>query len=99
MTKVKYRAVIMDYAGDGERTFEFEEDAAFFDLPSDEIIDGLIRRISAKEGLKSPMRYELNVAKRYPEKSLVCAFGVFLMRSGNQSPFIAMIGPARDETS
>ena len=94
MALVKFRAVIMDYAGNGERTFIFEDEAGFFDLPADEVVEGLGRRMSESDGLAAPMRYELNVAIRYPEKHLVCAIGAFLLKDGSQSPFIAMIGPA-----
>ncbi len=99
MALVKYRAVIMDYAGDGERTFLFEAGTDFFDLPADEVVEGLVQRLGDSDGLAAPLRYELNVAKRYPEKQLVCAIGAFLLKDGSQSPFIAMIGPARAETS
>ena len=94
MAQVKFRAVIMDYAGDGERSFMFEAGTDFFDLPADEIVEGLVRRLSESDGLAAPMRYELNVVKRYPEKQLVCAIGAFLLKGDSRSPFIAMIGPA-----
>lgn len=93
MTKVKCRAVIMDYAGDGERTFEFEAEDGFLELPADEVVEGTIDRMSESDGLKTPMRYELNAAKRYPEKRLVGAMGAFLLADGSKSPFIALIGP------
>ena len=95
MTSVTYRAVIMDYAGSGERVFEFAAGEDFFQQTADEIIEGMVARIGESEGLKTPLRYELNAAKRYPDKNLVCAIGAFLLTDKSQSPFIAMIGPAQ----
>ena len=94
MARINYRAVIMDYAGDGERSFDFADEDSFFDLPADEVVDGLIRKLGESDGLKTPLRYELNAAKRFSEKNLICAICTIFLKDGTQSPFIAMIGPA-----
>jgi hypothetical protein len=94
MTKVKCRAVIMDYAGEGENTYEFEAGDNFFEMPVDEVVETLMRHIDQRKILNEPLRYELNGANRYPEKHLVSGMGTLLLRDGGRLPFITMIGPA-----
>ena len=94
MARVKCRSVIMDYAGEGENTYEFDAEDNIFDLPADEVVEALMRHIDQRKILREPVRYELNSANRYPEKRLVCAMGSFLLKDGARLPFITMIGPA-----
>jgi hypothetical protein len=94
MAKVKCRAVIMDYAGEGENVYEFEADEAIFQMPADEVVETFMRHIDKLQILNEPVRYELNAANRFPEKRLVSAMGSLLLRNGSRIPFIAMIGPS-----
>jgi hypothetical protein len=94
MAKVKCRAVIMDYAGDGENTYEFEADDDIFDRPADELVEAFMHHIEELEVLDEPVRYELNAATPYPEKRLVSAMGSLLLHDGGRLPFLVMIGPA-----
>ncbi len=94
MAKVRCRAVLMDYAGNGENTYEFEAEDSLFDSPADEVVEAFMHHIDGLHLLKEPVRYELNAATRYPDRSLVSAMGVLLLGDGSKLPFIAMIGPA-----
>ena len=94
MAKVECRAVIMDYAGNGENTYSFEADDNLFDQPADEIVEAFMHHIDSLKILSEPVRYELNAATRYPDKRLVSAMGTLLLKDGARLPFIAMIGPA-----
>ena len=94
MAKVKCRAVIMDYAGQGENSYEFEADNDIFDRPADEVVEALMKHIDGLHILSEPVRYELNAASRYAEKHLVSAMGALLLKDGGRLPFVAMIGPA-----
>ncbi|HLG86377.1 MAG TPA: hypothetical protein VKZ79_04190 [Alphaproteobacteria bacterium] len=94
MAKVECRAVIMDYAGDGENTYGFEAEDDLFQKPADEIVEAFMRYIDSRKVLNEPVRYELNAATRYPDRRLVSAMGTLLLKDGARLPFIAMIGPA-----
>ena len=94
MAKVECRAVIMDYAGNGENTYTFDAEDNLFDQPADEIVETFMRYIDSKHILNEPVRYELNAATRYPDRRLVSAMGTLLLKDGARLPFIAMIGPA-----
>mgnify|MGYP001599243107 CR=1 FL=1 len=93
MAKVKCRAVIMDYAGEGENTYEFEADDNLFDQPADEIVEAFMRHIDRRKLLNEPVRYELDGATRYPDKRLVSAMGALLLKDGARLPFVMMISP------
>ena len=94
MAKVECRAVIMDYAGNGENTYNFEAEDGLFEKPADEIVEAFMRYIDSRKILNEPVRYELNAATRYPDRRLVSAMGTLLLNDGAKLPFIAMIGPA-----
>jgi len=96
MAKVRCRAVIMDYAGDGENAYEFEADDNLFDRPADEVVDAFIQHIDATGTQNEPFRYELNAASSHCDnnKRLVTAMGSLLLKDGSRLPFIAMITPA-----
>ena len=94
MANVKCRAVIMDYAGEGENVYEFSADEGIFGAPADEVVELFMRHIDGLHILNEPVRYELNAANRYPEKHLVSAMGSILPKNGPRIPFIVMISPA-----
>jgi hypothetical protein len=94
MAKVECRAVIMDYAGNGENTYSFEAEDDLFEKPADEVVEAFMRHVDGRKVLNEPVRYELNAATRYPDRRLVSAMGTLLLRDGARLPFIAMIGPA-----
>lgn len=94
MAKVKCRAVIMDYAGEGENAYEFEADNDIFEQPADEVVEAFMRHIDQRHILDEPVRYELNAATRYSDKRLVSAMGSLLLKDGAKLPFIVMIAPA-----
>jgi len=93
MAKVRCRAVIMDYAGEGENTYEFEAADNIFEQPADEIVEAFMRHIDSLKILTEPVRYELNGATRYADKKLVSAMGSLLLRDGARLPFVMMISP------
>lgn len=95
MAKLQCRAVIMDYAGDGENTYEFEADEGIFEAPADEVVEIFMREIENRGILTEPVRYELNAAARFDERPLVGAMGALLLDNGVRLPFVLMIGPAK----
>ena len=91
MAKVKCHAVIMDYAGEGENSYEFETENGIFDRPADEVVEAFMQHVDKLKILNEPVRYELNAATRYPDKQLVSAMGSLLLQDGARLPFIVMI--------
>lgn len=93
MAKVKCRAVIMDRDGEGETVYAFEAEDGFFERPADEIVEAFMRHLDGLAILTEPVRYELNAAKRYPERDLIGAMGSLLLENGGRLPFTVLIGP------
>ena len=91
MAKVKCRAVIMDYAGQGENTYEFEAEDNLFQQPADEIVETFMQHMASLR--PEPLRYELNAATRHDDKQVVLAMGALLLKD-TKLPFIAMISRA-----
>src|SRR3974390_1582060 len=81
MAKVKCRAVIMDYAGQGESTYEFDAEDNLFQQPADEIVEVFMNQAANIRGV-GPVRYELNAASRYDDKKVVLAMGALFVREG-----------------
>jgi len=94
MAKVKCRAVIMDYAGQGENTYEFDAEDNLFQQPADEIVEVFMRHMGGFRPGDEPLRYELNAATRHDDKHVVLAMGALLLKESAKLPFIAMISPA-----
>src|SRR5262249_28095363 len=93
MAILKCRALLMDYEGRGENSYDFEADADIMEKPADEVVEVFVREIERRGILTGQVRYELNAATRFPNghEHLVGAVGSLMPADGRRIPFVLLI--------
>jgi len=90
----KYRAILLFPQGSNEGRYEFDAPETFMQNSPSRIVDTFLSTVEGLDLPSAPVDNEINSAHNFRDIQTVTASGSFILRTGTNVPFVAMISPA-----